>query len=600
MLKLMKLVVFLLWFLDCSSNCLNCSSIFIDSKSCDTEDNIGVQASTEVLQDITLNFSSSLSYADRLMLKKHRKNPESTTSYNRPRNKESTRSRAVSKTPNLKSGSGSPRILNGLLISGKQDGKKQTDSPSKQKSLGSNENTYPSVLQIQLLPSDEDESKYGSSDLDSSSPIVNYTVDESPSARTDRRTLSQMGRLAIVELSFSDPENDVNKSKDGNCSSGLTNHSPISFKRASSGLKSPPNDSINIGNAHIPHPPNAPSNTYVARQKILMEKKKKCNNGQVPSGANPKKTPPKRTERKWQPSSKYVGLNSFFMAGVEKDSIDSVVANNENPSLRVADGNNYPTVSVALADSWKQESSLSQVEESGVNKGIITSPKKHSKVRNKAGKVNNNNKKIIDHKREQNHISSTEKINVHRSQDVPNPKIITGNTALTTPNTDTPRVSMTDFDFLSALPPASKGDDLLKLHRASTVTLFALSPQPPDVWNDDSEIEIPSAVHATPEREQVDAPPTDEGTKKQSLLSESDRKEIDDDDTLALEALSKEIKENNNKSGNKLHSRGVDYHWEDDSLSIEDNDDGSGLTSSADGEESDDPDSKDFIHQSVR
>ena len=548
--------------------------------------------STEVVQDITINFSSSLSYADRLMLKKHRKNPESTTSYNRPRNKESTSSRPVAKTPNLKSGSGSPRISNGLLKSSKQNGKEQTNFPSQQKSLSSNENTYPSALQIQLLPSDEDESKYGSSDLDSSSPIVNYTVDESPTTRTDRRTLSQMGRLAIVELSFSDPENDVNKSKDGNCSSGLTNHSPISFKRASSGLKSPPNDNINIGNAHIPHPPNAPSNTYVARQKILMEKKKKCNNGQVSLGANSKKTP-KRIERKWQPSSKYVGLNSFFMAGVEKDNNASVIPNNEDSSLRVSDTNNYPTISVA--DSWKQESSLSQIEESNESKGIMTSPRNHSKARSKAGKINNNNKKFDDHKSKQKHISSSE-INVYRSQDVRNPKIVTGNTTLTTPNTDTPRVSMTDFDFLSALPPTSKGDDLLKLHRASTVTLFALSPQPPDVWNDDSEIEIPSAVQTTLERKQVDALSAEESAIKQSLLSESDRKEIDNDDTLALEALSKEINENNSKSGNKLRSRGADYHWEDDSLSIEDNDDGSGLTSSADGEESDDPD---FKHQSV-
>ena len=559
---------------------------FIGSKSCDTEDSIGVQATSEALADIKLTFNSSLSYADRLMLKKHRKNPESTVSYSRPRNKESTKSPVVSKAPKSNSGPVSPRISNSPPKSIKQNGKRQNSSSCQKKTLTSSENNYPSVLQIQLLPSDEDDSKYGSSD--SSSPIVNYTIDEGPTARTDRRTLSQMGRLAIVELSFSDPENDVSKSKDSSCSPALTNHSSLSFKRAPSGVKSPSNDPVNAGTAHFPHPPNAPSNTYVARQKILLEKKKKSNNGQVSSATNSKKTS-KRIERKWQPSNKYVGLSSFFMAGVEKENLDGVNPNDERSPSHANEETAYPLVGLQLADSWRQESSLSQI--GGTNNGNTTlnSSANNSNVRHRDG-VAKSDKGFDSENSEQKSLPSTE-ASVCRSQNITTPKIVTTKSTLASPNNaDTPRVSMTDFDFLSALPPASKGDDLLKLHRASTVTLFALSPQPPDVWNDDSEIEIPSAVQISQNGKEVNL--RDSSLDNKSTLSESDRKEIDKEDTLALEALSKEITESHFKNVNKSHPRGTD--WEDDSLSIEDNDDGSGLTSSADGEESDDPDSKDF------
>jgi len=559
-----------------------------DSKSCDTEDNVGVQANTETVPDIKLTFNSSLSYADRLMLKKHRKSPESTISYNRPRQKESKTPRVPSKTSNTKPESVSPRISNSPRKSNMQNGIKNDSFSSQQKSMTGNDSTYPNILQIQLLPSDDDDAKYGSSDLDSSSPIVNYAIDEGPTVRTDRRTLSQMGRLAIVELSFSDPENDISKNRDSNSSSGLTSHSPLSFKRAASGLKSPCNDT----HASIPHSPNSPANNYVTRQKILMEKKKKRNNVQVCSATKSKKNS-KQAERKWQPSNKYVGLNSFFMVGVEKENVDSGAPNCELTSQSSSEIIDYTKIGRGMPDSWRQNSSLSKPEESAATTTSTMNPKKHSKVRSKEGALDMN-KKVVGGKALSKNFSSSD-ITSSSNQGFSTPRIVTtSNTLTVSPNTDTPRVSMTDFDFLSALPPASKGDDLLKLHRASTVTLFALSPQPPDIWNDESEIDIPVEVQTTVEEEETNNAPQERGAKGTSSVSESARKEIDRDDTLALEALSKEIVENSNRGSGKVHARGSSYHWEDDSLSIEDNDDGSGLTSSADGEESDDLNSRDF------
>ena len=560
----------------------------LDSKSCDTEDNVGVQANTEAVPDIKLTFNSSLSYSDRLMLKKHRKNPESVVSYNRPRHKESKAPLVPSKTLNSKPESISPRISNSPLKSNKQNGINTDSFSSQQKLLTGNESTFPNVLQIQLLPSDDDDVKYGSSDLDSSSPIVNYAIDESPTVRTDRRTLSQMGRLAIVELSFSDPENDIGRNKDRNSSSSLTSHSPLSFKRAASGLKSPSNDT----HASIPHSPNSPANNYVTRQKILMEKKKKRENMQVSSATKAKKNS-KQVERKWQPSNKYVGLNSFFMVGVEKENVDSVAPNCERTSQSSSEVIDYPNIGGGMPDSWRQNSSLSKVEESTATTASTMNPEKHSKVRSKEGALDVN-RKVVGGKAVSKNISSSD-ITGCSSQGISTPRIVTtSNTLAVSPNTDTPRVSMTDFDFLSALPPASKGDDLLKLHRASTVTLFALSPQPPDIWNDESEIDIPVAVQTTDEKEETNNASQERSAKGNSSVSESARKEIDRDDTLALESLSKEIAENSNSGSGKVHARGSSYHWEDDSLSIEDNDDGSGLTSSADGEESDDSNSRDF------
>ena len=520
------------------------------------------------------------------MLKKHRKNPESTASYNRARSKEGTKPRLASKKPSSKSGSSSPRVSNRLPKFSNQNGRGQGNLSTQQKSLPNNDNNYPSVLQIQLLPSDDDDSKYGSSDLDASSPIVNYTAEESQTMRTDRRTLSQMGRLAIVELSFSDPENDVGKSKERNCSSSLTSHSSLSLKRAASGIKNPANE--NVANAHIPHPPNAPSNTYIARQKILMEKNKKSGNGQASAAKSQK--PTKGNNRKWQPNNKYVGLNSFFMAGVEKENVENADPRDEQVSPIGNVASNCPTVTVGLVDSWRPESSLSHPEEANANKPAMVSPKGNSKLKKKEKKAQNDVKHVGKRSKQ---TSPEVAVGKTQNQKVTRPKIVTTDSSLSPQNnTDTPRVSMTDFDFLSALPPAPKGDDVLKLHRASTVTLFALSPQPPDVWNDDSEIEIPSAILTSPGDEKMDTASKDNSVKKRSVLSESDRKEIDEDDAVALDELSKEIKENNAQSINKQHSN--DYHWEDDSLSIEDNDEGSGLTSSADGDESDDPDSKGF------
>lgn len=141
---------------------------------------------------------------------------------------------------------------------------------------------------------------------------------------------------------------------------------------------------------------------------------------------------------------------------------------------------------------------------------------------------------------------------------------------------------MTDFDFLSAMPPRSKGDDFNKVHRASTVTLFALSPQPPDIWNDDSEYEL---LHSP----KISKPPVNI-----SFLNESD-----EEDKRALDALSNEIAKKTELLEGKTAETGE--HWEEDS--IEDNDDGSGLTSSGeadthyDGDDSSDNDYFDMKKQ---
>lgn len=529
------------------------------------------------VSDIKVTFSSSLTYADRLMLKKHRKNPEGTVSYSRPSNQGRANFRAVSNKPVSNPGSVSPpRLAHRLPKFAAHNGKGQASVSNQQKALTNNEANYPSVLQIQLLPSDEDESRYGSSDPDSSSPIINYAVDESSTMRTDRRTLSQMGKLAIVELSFSDPENDI-KTKESNCSC-LTSHSSLSLQRASSGLKNPPSDSINQGNGHLPHPPTIPSNTYVARQKILMEKNKKGANGQ--DAVVKVKKVSKTSDRVWRPESKYVGLNSFFMAGVEKENIDNTSLKSEDTSPKIDGANSNPMITVGLGDSWRPDSSLSQVEVTSTSKGT---PRRKDEMKSKNEKPKNSSKLAT---RSKEGASTLRNKCVSKNQTMGSQKSVTpgqrGN-SLAASSMETPRSSMNDFDFLSALPPASKGDDLLKLHRASTVTLFALSPQPPDVWNDDSEIEVPNVIKSMLKTDPAESSERSAVTRRPPS-SDAERKECDNDDALTLDALSKEIMVAHT-AANKQDD--ANFHWEDDSLSIEDNDDGSGLTSSADGDESD-------------
>ncbi|XP_065056607.1 uncharacterized protein LOC135684850 isoform X2 [Rhopilema esculentum] len=534
-----------------------------DSKSCETE--IDSSVLPGVTADIKLNFDSSLTYADRLMLKKHKKDPDSTVAYSRPGTKynsnllaKKTSSKAINASP--KSSRRSPRL-------GKYKGKDSLNRMKPQASSPNSDASFPKALQIQLLPSDEDESKYGSSDQEGSSPIINYTVEEKPPSRSDRFTLSQMGRLAIVELSFSDPENDP-KFKDGSYPARAS-HSSLSLKRAASGMRNQPSERSRTTPPHGVYSPSAPSNTYVARQKILLEKNRRGANGTESSSSIVKKVL-RREDRKWKPRDKYVGLDSFFMAGVEKENIENTSGdhNDNSKSSVVADSKNFPTISIGLADSWRPESSLSQVEENSVHGNKLSDSKlKGNSSRN--GKTLPHGIRVTV----ENLPSSLVEADQSSTMAAKSPRI--AKSELTADENGTPRVSMTDFDFLSAMPPMPKGDDLHKLHRASTVTLFALSPQPPDVWNDDSELEIPNS------------PLNKKCENMEMHINEKDGKKAtsnETEDDLALKELAKDILQVKCASENKGLQKVVDNNWEEDSLSIEDNDAGSGLTSSADGD----------------
>ncbi len=468
-----------------------------------------------------------MSYADRLMLKKHRKDPSSKNGYARPNKLKSSNKK--SKSPDVTKTAAAAK-------------ENKMDAPSQQSATQeSRPADPPRCISIQLLPSDE-EDKSVSPDIEGSSPIINEVIIESPRARSDRFTLSQMGRLKIVELSFSDPEND-SKSPDGlrsaSASSGISN---ISARRTASGLQGQLTETPTPKQGLIPHPPSTPSSNYIARQKILLSKNKKIIREEA---STLKLNKLKKIEnKKWKPSTNYVGLDSFFTAGVEKEnkknlekySVESKALKNP-PNV-----SDCPVITVGFKGSWRPDSSWSNVSEPISDDGLQSS-----------GKENNN--------RNKSPLTSQKPREKDRLAKPSNTSIDHG----TLTNNATPRVSLTDFDFLSAMPPMSKGDDFNKIHRASTATLFALSPQPPDVWNDDSEYEL------------LNSPKVSKSPKNKSVLNEFD------EDERALEALSNEIADNNKQTEERTENiqKRVE-EWEEDSLSIEDNDDGSGLTSSGD------------------
>ena len=596
-------------------------SSVIGSKTCETETDYSlIPGESQPLTDLKLNFVSSLSYADRLMLKKHRKDPESTGGYdskgNSPLSKKPVNAKSRQISP--KTGKVSPKTPQASPPHSLKYDPKDTNTPAKKRIAPTkNDVQYSSAVSIRLLQSDEEVN----SDRDGASPIVTENAEEIPTPRSDRCTLSQMGRLAIVELSFSDPENDA-KSIDGTHASLSSCQSSMSTRRAASSIRSHTSDSAIAKPVLIPHPPAAPPNTYVARQKILMEKKKQGSNRPDVDLSKVKKLL-KREDKRWKPSEKYVGLDSFFMAGVEKEDKENIgaqasqeISNKHVPPIAI-ETNNCPEITVRLADSWRPDSSLSQAEGSAAVDKSVSKPKmrqNQNKAVKKDDKLKHDTQKTNGPK-----ISNSPNISVGKGhakvkdKNTAAPPSVKASLSLT-PDNDTPRMSMTDFDFLSAMPPMPKGDDLSKLHRASTVTLFALSPQPPDVWNDDSEIDLLSDPNS-PKYEKHDlmekfakklavSKAETKGTEAKTT-TDSARLESDQDDVLALEALSKEITNEKLPENENGETKDENEIWDDDSLSIEDNDDGSGLTSSGDGDthyegdDSDDVDLQDVKDQIV-
>ena len=581
----------------------------LGSKACETETDYSlIPGKSQSLADLKLNFNSSLSYADRLMLKKHRKDPQSTGGCDSkgisPLSKKPVNAKAQQISP--RKGQVSPKMPQvSPPHSLKYDPKETNVSAKKRITPAKNDEQYPSTVNIRLLQSDEEVG----SDREGSSPIITENAEEIPTPRTDRYTLSQMGRLAIVELSFSDPENDA-KSIDGNNFSLSSSQSSMSMRRAASSIRSHNSDSAIAKPVLVPHPPAAPPNMYVARQKILMEKKKKGSNRPDVDLSKVKKLL-NREEKRWKPSERYVGLDSFFMAGVEKEDKENISAKvsqeiSDDPVPAIAiETNNCPEITVRLADSWRPDSSLSQTEGSAAVDEIVSKPKIHqnqNKALKKEDKLKHDTQKIRNGPKMSNSPSRSVGKDHRKVKDknTAAPPSVKASLSLT-PDNDTPRMSMTDFDFLSAMPPMPKGDDLSKLHRASTVTLFALSPQPPDIWNDDSEIDLLSDPNS-PKYEKNDL--MEKFAKKVAMskvetktTTDSARLESDQEDALALEALSKEITNKKLPENENGETKDEGEIWDDDSLSIEDNDDGSGLTSSGDGDthyEGDDSDDVDL------
>lgn len=601
---------------------IECFLSVIGSKTCETEtDSSLVLGKSQPLTDLKLNFDSSLSYADRLMLKKHRKDPQSTVDYDSKGNSPISKKPANTKTRQIspKTGQISPKTPQTASPHSLKYDPKETSTPAKKRiAPAKNDAQYPSAVNIRLLQSDEEVS----SDREGGSPIITENAEEIPMPRTDRCTLSQMGRLAIVELSFSDPENDA-KSIDGNHVSLSSSQSSMSMRRAASSVRSHNSESSIAKPVLVPHPPAAPPITYVARQKILMEKKKKGSNRPDVDLSKVKKLL-EREDKRWKPSEKYVGLDSFFMAGVEKEDKENIgaqasqeISNEAAPPIAM-ETNNCPEITVKLADNWRPDSSLSQAEGTAAVDKNVHKPKirrNQNKATRKEDKIKHDTQKIRNGPKMSNSPSRSVAKDHRKVQDKKTAATPSVKTSLSlASDNDSPRVSMTDFDFLSAMPPMPKGDDLSKLHRASTVTLFALSPQPPDVWNDDSEIDLLGDLNS-PKCEKdgsmeilakkVAMSKAETKATEVKTATDSARLESDQDDALALEALSKEItnkKLPKNESGKTKDENEI---WDDDSLSIEDNDDGSGLTSSGDGDthyegdDSDDVDLQDVKDQIV-
>eukprot|EP00794_Sanderia_malayensis_P011215 gene11215-12392_t len=552
-----------------------------ETRSCATEPDVvseSCETDANSTSDVKINFNPTMSYADRLLLKKHRKDP--VPAKNGPTKQSSSKKykptgKKISKPDASQAPTASNAHLNACAPSQRQYG-----LATQQPSSSGNQSR---AISIQLIASDDDEIKYATSpdDGEGSSPIVNEAPNESPRGRNDRFTLSQMGRLKIVELSFSDPENE-NKSPDRSNSVSSNISVASTSRRTTSGLKSAAIETPQpLKQGLTPHPPSTPSSIYVARQKILLNKNKKPQQPAEASALKSTRGNKNSASRKWKPSTEYVGLDSFFTAGVEKENKTNINRKSGDSKVlkNIHDVNNCPKITIGVKGSWRPDSSWSNASETVDDDRSKSSPEKENK---KNRKSTTTTKRLLKQDSQTNASGNGVDRLTARSGKA---------SESTDTDTATPRGSLADFDFLSAMPPISKGDDFNKIHRASTATLFPLSPQPPDIWNEDSECEL---MHS-PKLKKASLQHTDDisiennNSNNQGITSSES-----DDDERALEALTNEMADRNKgleESSKNGMTRDDDMQrrleqWEEDSLSIEDDDAGSGLTSSADGDTS--------------
>ena len=567
-----------------------------------------------------IGFEPSLTYAEKLALKKSRKDIDGYINYHtsggrsvasdqgRTAASQSPRSHIesprVQLTPNSRassrSNSGSSQRAIVIPMGTRDAGPKSR--PSKERTVHSGNGSE--IISIQLVPSDEERQQIGVS-TDSTSPLINeesYSDENNEKHKDSRRTLSQMGRLAIVELSFSDQNDEKRSRSDSSRCISASSHQSFPRSLRESPLQMSRNTST-PRNQFSPRPPKTvPSTTFVARQKMLMNRHSKQLNG---SSTNVNDTANKILKSKnknvWKPSINYSGLSNFFTAGVRSgqsdgerhDRVDDNMLNNGR--LNGGKSVEGPKLSLKIQDIWRPESAISYSysesrmytpESDLLYLDDIMRNQTHSEpfVRPDSTPIPLPEVRMVVQPPAESPLGSLQNADSaagHEGDNVHNNVRNAADRHLLPDDSvnASPRVSLGEYDFLIAPPPRSKGDDPTQLHRASTVTILGLSPQPIDIWNDDSEVELGASPKSCNSPRSLASPRSyvDERSYPSDKNLEDEEKE---NEQKTLKGLSSELEQKESETQTfRVHVDGRGTDWYDDSLSIEDDDAGSGLTS---------------------
>ena len=447
-------------------------------------------SSIPVQPGINIRFSSksSISYLDRIAIKRYKENKHRLIS----KCKTPTESvLKLSETQNIIEGAESRAAYEEILQPGNASSrsKQNGDSPSPRDSRSSSRGSVSMEIDIKLIDSTEDVDGIESIALPT---IHNVSSDDDSERKDGRQTLSSIGKLNIVEFNFFECGSCIKRTP----SPTTSQHSPKSGEHSSRGKRvvgSGLDDSNRTHRRRKPLTSNKDTKDSQTELKIGSYSKRvidyvrqspsmdvKYANGLgkihreqelvsprgVERGMSSGTQNRKAVDRVWKPANTYKEMN-IYMAGVSLEGSEENIDINEVPAVNVGNSGQLVTGSFLVGTHCTETDQkvwvpdVSVVYDEAVQNGSRSTSRRNIPP----------------------HLAYTgkEESNIHD----PDPTFLLPGNVNTDPNT--PRVSITSYDFLSAPPPLEKGENWHKLHRASTSLSFSLSPMPVDVWQDSDE-----------------------------------------------------------------------------------------------------------------
>ncbi|KAL9965600.1 hypothetical protein ACROYT_G029422 [Oculina patagonica] len=460
-------------------------------------------------QEVKLNFgpNKSLSYLDRMLLKKHHGDPNFTSPQTPPKG---TKREGSELSPNKNNASNSPRFDDQLGMNYREIFQSLGASSNRKNTQENNVPPSTSVIAIEEVNDD---------DLSGEETVACIVEEEDSYPHPQARPVSRSGGVSIMCMT---PMGRFEADSDALV---LEDVSPVSMNSPAS-EQAEPLSRLSVRGA----------NSRVGQKSQRQDQ----------TGGS--------TGRIWSPQPRHVGLSEFFLAGVQGESPSGRVSRVKDASFDLTSvkpdklsksllSQNVwkPLESVFASDDSNNRQEQRQEEHSG-SEGRVESPRPIIPLLREPGLSAKNG----DRPDSQSSTIVTSAVNDSQF------------------GHDTQIHDFGIVDFLKAQPYMPKGyEEYSQVHRVSTVSPLTLSPNPPSFhWSDDSDDDILAQIC-------------------NQVTQEDQKADQDEDDRATLTDLAWELA----STTGRLTQCELDEEEEEDEEefeedSIENNDSGSGLSSS--------------------